>query len=898
MLQVVNPHPYMERINANNTVNFSFDLKNGVINDPIFYLYNDNKDVVLKKEQIEVDTDDKFSFIPSETDVTTLKNKGFKNGADYSWKVVAYSGDDTPTKEYIAITSLSRGIVPYEKFDADDLAYIFSKGTKNSFLDSPSVFLEFPLSDCFYSQNDKIGFCEEERIKSLSMYTSYDDPSVWGYGEGEYFALCDSYLGGYSIWGSYKIEEEVTCNKSIVCYIINSISGDNNVSIYAKLKNYYRKSLKYRPYIDLDGVKQSESVVNSRNYECAVATGFDEVFPGDDIPNGSTKCFNTPFINSTYNRIWYNTYYFYNVDDNDFLTKVIPSTDSGDVHVLVDYNGEKYNTIKNCGLYKYDEWESYIKARAKKKYPNTGSQEAFIDIFKKLDRKLIWASLNESNNLTNLPYRTYEALTYTDDNKILRSCPAFVMTVFNDKNEPTVSTLKSLSKNTTVEFPFSTADDYLFGIQRIDKRTVSPNFPFALYKVFYSQSDGIALSHFKYCLYQQDSITGQFKLIKESPTIVNDNISDKTFTYNGFINGNTYKLMAYGQDENGFDVSTPEEIFTCRYNSTELDNTLKYDYSTGANVIDMTSMTLTNLRDDVYELNSKVFRYDKTDDVMELAGEITNVAERGYLYDNTFYDYNIKNRKEYSYVINANRVTISNLTYSTNSNASTPGSNTVQDNLAEYLRNPSTLPDVSCGDDDEIVIEIDDFVNNEAKINLTHTVKIVTTEGEEEKVVTEKIGTLTKKNEMYSTNSVTLDFCNFSVLGVEDAGDEYRINDMFNFGMFTNPEQGEITINIQNDYASGLNKYDKEVRGAKGNLSGRLTGLLDGERTLDEWIDFVNNDDTKVLREFSGRTMIISIDSASVNPRYLADKNLYEVTFSYRELGSTDEMKLYDTTQK
>ena len=106
----------------------------------------------------------------------------------------------------------------------------------------------------------------------------------------------------------------------------------------------------------------------------------------------------------------------------------------------------------------------------------------------------------------------------------------------------------------------------------------------------------------------------------------------------------------------------------------------------------------------------------------------------------------------------------------------------------------------------------------------------------------------------------------------------------------------ELQLNLQNNYIGGFDLFEKEQKGYSGNITGRSNILLSSNKSYDDWICFVNNNDIKILRDISGRTMVIGIDSSSIRPHHFSSEGLVnEITFSYHELGNTLNMPILET---
>ena len=158
----------------------------------------------------------------------------------------------------------------------------------------------------------------------------------------------------------------------------------------------------------------------------------------------------------------------------------------------------------------------------------------------------------------------------------------------------------------------------------------------------------------------------------------------------------------------------------------------------------------------------------------------------------------------------------------------------------------------------------------------------------------------------YVASNIHTEFEGTSILSLEKIS-ETQLGVVQNFNIFYHFDENkpELTNEIIREYINTFSKYPKELKGYQNNISSRCSGLLgddiDGlyvepKGIRDKWINFVNDDTVKFYRGYDGQTMVISINSSTIKPRNYSNYGIVnEVNISFKEIASTDQYAVFGT---
>lgn len=410
----------------------------------------------------------------------------------------------------------------------------------------------------------------------------------------------------------------------------------------------------------------------------------------------------------------------------------------------------------------------------------------------------------------------------------------------------------------------------------------------------YSQAENITLNCAQYTLYKLDN--GSRIKISESPIITSEFTSAFDHTFQGLLPNSQYTAECWVMDSDGTvaqtylnfktsieSVSDIKEVFK---NNNQFSGTVSVDCNnySGSASLNYNFSNLNSFR----TLNYTIYKKSANNSFSEFVGrQVVIDKSKSYLSGAT--DYNLTNFTEYEYLIQAEGWGIGQIPSDTASQRDLYIDNLYTDDSLDKMllkKLGSEAIAVTAGK------EYYTYNNNKfAAVDLSQATTLP--ELSDGSIYCEKVSELSHFKCLLNTNSIRTDFCGTSVLGVSLDGDIYKVNNIFiSYGSLSSDTE-DFQVNLQNNYVSGFGLFEKEQKGYSGNITGQKKLLLKENIRQEDWLNFINNDDKKILKDCSGRTMIIGIDSASVQPHYFPSVGqLNEVTISYHEIGSTKDMPI------
>ena len=421
---------------------------------------------------------------------------------------------------------------------------------------------------------------------------------------------------------------------------------------------------------------------------------------------------------------------------------------------------------------------------------------------------------------------------------------------------------------------------------------IEVNDMFVSFEAKYSQPDGIDLNCVQYALYKkQDS--GRIQ-INQSPILTNEIDVSFAYTFKGLLPSSQYSVEAWGMDDDGLVHQTFlnfNTVSSITANSS-CSAAVKFIPYNAAATINYTIANTETFR----ELHYSLYKQADNRPYSEYSGE-HYIISNGYVnndFVNGCIDYNLENFHEYKYLIQLDGWIIDS------TDTIDVSKDLLIDNLADRTSTSnSKMLLKKFGDISFTVEENKQYYRFYPTLNqfvLLETTVGETLQGSSEIIYCEKLCSLSPVKYLLATNTIYADFCGTSILGVSSDNDCYKINDMFVSAGNLSTDTDELQLNLQNNYIGGFDLFEKEQKGYSGNITGRSNILLSSNKSYDDWICFVNNNDIKILRDISGRTMVIGIDSSSIRPHHFSSEGLVnEITFSYHELGNTLNMPILET---
>lgn len=413
----------------------------------------------------------------------------------------------------------------------------------------------------------------------------------------------------------------------------------------------------------------------------------------------------------------------------------------------------------------------------------------------------------------------------------------------------------------------------------------------------YSQSDNIGLNCVCYSLYAGSGL--QRKIIHESPVIVQQMDGSFEYSYKGLLPDTKYTIEAWGMDDDGVNLQSSLGFSTIQCEYSDCICPVLRPCSSAADIFIDTA----NQTDNIYDETITLYKQKTNCSYTECLGDISIIKNGKLVYD-TISDYNLCNHQKYKYFAKTKIYT---------TDKSLDAGNKYVDNLNDNgTLEKMIFEKIKAVDDsgNSVIVEegIDYYVHLIQPDDSGNSFELLTTDVGSVLMASVPIDgsvdyccirTTTSPNLVYSEQTIVSDeieikFNDTSILGVSLDNEVGVINDEFvSIGGFSS-DLSEIKINLQNNYVSGFSKYEKEQKGYTSNINSDVTILLPSYKTQKDWIDFIERDDIKLLKDFNGQTVIIGIESSSIRPYHFPGEGLTnEITISYKEIGRAEDIPIY-----
>lgn len=159
--------------------------------------------------------------------------------------------------------------------------------------------------------------------------------------------------------------------------------------------------------------------------------------------------------------------------------------------------------------------------------------------------------------------------------------------------------------------------------------------------------------------------------------------------------------------------------------------------------------------------------------------------------------------------------------------------------------------------------------------------------------------------EILCIGNIFTDFDGTCIIGLrKNPNGTYEIDGIFNLEYYFENNMSEITQELSRSYIGGFDKFQKELKGSTNYIKGSAVGLLgnnandeyfEPDKIRDKWLNFVNDDTLKMYKGFDGETILISISSSKIKPRYFNDSGLVnEVSISWQQTGTLENTAIFE----
>ena len=158
---------------------------------------------------------------------------------------------------------------------------------------------------------------------------------------------------------------------------------------------------------------------------------------------------------------------------------------------------------------------------------------------------------------------------------------------------------------------------------------------------------------------------------------------------------------------------------------------------------------------------------------------------------------------------------------------------------------------------------------------------------------------------IYNIGEITPVFVGSCIMGLKKTSNNtYQVAKVFHLNYHFNDCMHESTQELIRDYSGTFGKYQQEIKGSVNYLTGVAEGLLGYEvdggyaepnNIKNDWLEFINDDSLKLYKGMDGNTMLVSITTSKIKPRYYEEYGLVnEVNISYKQIGDTNNIAIYD----
>ena len=158
---------------------------------------------------------------------------------------------------------------------------------------------------------------------------------------------------------------------------------------------------------------------------------------------------------------------------------------------------------------------------------------------------------------------------------------------------------------------------------------------------------------------------------------------------------------------------------------------------------------------------------------------------------------------------------------------------------------------------------------------------------------------------IYNIGEITPVFVGSCIMGLKKTSNNtYQVAKVFHLNYHFNDCMHESAQELIRDYSGTFGKYQQEIKGSVNYLTGVAEGLLGYEvdggyaepnNIKNDWLEFINDDSLKLYKGMDGNTMLVSITTSKIKPRYYEEYGLVnEVNISYKQIGDTNNIAIYD----